>query len=258
MRVTVLGGAAAWPNAGQGCSAYLVQSGAQSILIDCGSGAVQELRKHVDYTAIDAILISHFHSDHVLDLVAYRYGLLYGVRQKSRQIPVWLPPGGLERMRMLGDAFDGQGERYDTFWDAAFDLREYDPESPLELGSITMTFAPTQHFIECYAMRLEHSTGRVVAYSADTGAIEGLVELFTGADLGIIEATLEAHGETPLEWRGHLTPEDAGRLAALARVDRLVLTHLWQERSEDAVVAGARTEFDRDIRIATPGLILRV
>jgi ribonuclease BN (tRNA processing enzyme) len=258
MRLTVIGGAAAWPNAGQACSAYLLQSGEQSILIDCGSGALQELRKHIDYTTLGAIVISHCHSDHILDLVAYRYGLIYGAKMPDRRLPLWLPPGGIERLIMLGNAFDGQGERFDSFWSPVFELREYDPASSVTVGPMTMTFAPTQHFIECYAMRIEDGDGGAVAYSADTGSVDSLQPLFDHAQVGIVEATVERHGETPPEQRGHLTPEDAGRLARTAHVKTLVLTHLWQERPSSDVIRNARSEFDGETLVATPGLTIDV
>lgn len=257
LRLTVVGGAAAWPNAGQACSSYLVSSGSTSVLVDCGSGTIQELRKHIDYTTLDAVVISHCHSDHILDLVAYRYGLMYGARGFDRSIPIWLPPGGIERLRMLGDAFDGQGEQHVSFWEPVFELREYDPSGVLEVGPMAFTFALTQHFIECYAMRI-HAGGGVIAYSADTGRIEPLVGLFSGADVALVEATLENYGETPVEARGHLTPEDAGRLAMLSGARTLVLTHLWQERADEAVLCAARREFLGPIAIAKPGMVINV
>lgn len=258
LQLTVIGGSAAWPSAGQPCSAYLLRTETHAILVDCGSGAVQELRKHIDYTTVDAIVISHCHSDHILDLVAYRYGWAYGARIADRRLPVWLPPGGIERLTMLGHAFDGQGERFETFWDAAFDLHEYDPQAELNIGSLSVTFTPTQHFVECFAMRFQSDSGGSIAYSADTGSIDALVPLFDGATLGLVEATSESHGDTPPEKRGHLTPDDAGMLAHAAGVETLVLTHLWQERPDSAVIAAAAREFGGEILVAKPGLTFSV
>lgn len=256
LRLTVIGGAAAWPNAGQACSAYLLSTDTHAILVDCGSGALQELRKHVDFAAIDAIVISHCHSDHILDLVAYRYALLYGIDPGARRIPLWLPPGGAARLTLLGDAFGGQGERYDSFWDAAFEIREYEPTAALLIGPFVVSFARTQHFVECYAMRFDVAGAASIAYSADTGAIDSLVPLFRGVSIAIVEATVANHGDTPPHQRGHLTPENAGELAERAGVDGLVLTHLWQERAADAVISAAATMFRGPIHVARPGLVL--
>src|SRR5215510_9551479 len=126
MRLTVLGGAAAWPNPGQGCSSYLVSVGDSRVVVDCGPGTLPELRKHVDYQSVDAVIVSHCHSDHVLDLVPFRYGLLYGPTPLTRRIELWLPPGGVEVLRRLASALNG-GEDVDSYWQRAFEIREYDP-----------------------------------------------------------------------------------------------------------------------------------
>jgi len=252
--LTVLGGSAAWPNPGQGCSAYLVQDGSTSILLDCGPNTLLELRKHVDYTRLDAIVISHCHSDHILDLVPYRYGLLYGPERSANRIPVWLPPGGHERMEMLGNAFDGQGEPQDSFWDGAFDLAEYDPDEGLVLGSLSIRFALTQHFIPCYAMRVEDASNGTIFYSSDTGSVQPLLSLVDGAEVVIAEATLDDHGGRPEAERGHMTPEDAGRLASAGGAHTLIVTHLWSERPDTVVERKASEHFGGTIVIAKPGL----
>jgi ribonuclease BN (tRNA processing enzyme) len=107
-------------------------------------------------------------------------------------------------------------------------------------------------------MRFESERGKSIGYSADTGAIDTLVPLLSGCDVAIAEATLDSYGDTPPEQRGHLTPEDAGRLATLAGVKRLVLTHLWQEQPDLSVVPRARKKFAGEILIATPGMTVDV
>src|SRR5688572_3773852 len=125
LSLTVIGGSAAWPNPGQGCSSYLLDNGQQQVLLDCGPDTLHELRKHIDYTDIDAVLISHCHADHILDLVPYRYGLVYGPKRPTRNIPLWLPPGGRQTFTELAEAFGGQGERTEEFWSTVFDIARY-------------------------------------------------------------------------------------------------------------------------------------
>ncbi|MGH9172991.1 MAG: MBL fold metallo-hydrolase [Vicinamibacterales bacterium] len=254
LSVTILGGSAAWPNPGQGCSSYLVSDGQTSVLLDCGPDTLLELRKHADYTALDAIVVSHCHADHILDLVPYRYGLIYGPRRSSRRIPVWLPPGGITRLTMLASAFDGQGEPASAFWDPAFALAEYDPSSSLQINELALSFASTQHFVECYAIRVDSTDGRALVYSSDTGSIDPLKGLVMGADVVIAEATVEHHDDRPAETRGHITPEDAACLAVAAGARALVVTHLWSERSDDVVRKEASASFDGEVLIAKPGL----
>ena len=254
LQLIVLGGSAAWPNPGQGCSSYLVRDEASQILIDCGPDTLHELRRQADYTALDAIVISHCHADHILDLVPYRYGLIYGPRRPEQRIPLWLPPGGRDRLDMLGDAFDGQGEPYLSFWEDAFDIEEFDPAATLAIGALSLRFAATQHYVECYAVRVDDEHGSAIGYSSDTGRISPLLELFQGAGVLVVEATLEGHGDVPKIERGHLTPEEAGQLATRAGAQRLIVTHLWSERPDDDVLGRASQHFGGPIEIAKPGL----
>lgn len=254
LEVTVLGGSAAWPNPAQGCSAYLFASGDTRVLADCGPNTLLELRAQTDYTSIDGIIISHCHSDHILDLVPYRYGLVYGPVALPRRIPVWLPPGGIKRMMLLAEAFGGQGEHPSDFWGQVFDLREYDADDALEIGALGVRLAPTQHFIPCFGIRCEDASGAAIAYTSDTGSIEPLIDRFSGVSAIIAEATLRDHAGKPLRERGHLTPDDAGELATRVQAKTLVLTHLWCERPDDEVVMMAGTRFDGEILVAKPGL----
>ena len=91
MRITVLGKSPAWQDAGGACSGYLVEEGETTLLLDCGNGVFGKLREHVDYTDVDAVVISHVHADHFIDLVPYSYALLLTPRQQP--VPVAGHPG---------------------------------------------------------------------------------------------------------------------------------------------------------------------
>ena len=254
LQLTVLGGAAAWANPGQGCSSYLVRSDARSLLVDCGPDTLLELRRHIDFLTVDAVVISHMHADHILDLVPYRYGLVYGPHRAGRPIPLWLPPGGVSTLRALAEALRGGVEDGDTFWSDAFALREYDPAETLRVGDMSLSFAPTVHPISCYAMRVDHGD-RALFYSADTGSNHDLLPLARGARLLLVEATSPeaAAGSTV-----HLAPREAGTFAAAAGAGTLILTHLWCERPDTDVTSEAGKAFAGRIAIAKPGLTVDV
>lgn len=259
MRVTVLGGAAAWPNPGQGCSSYLVESESAAVLLDCGPNTLSTLREHIDYHSVTGVVLSHWHSDHVLDLIPYRYGLIYGPGHLDAPIPLWVPRGVEQRLYQLAAALtDGEDDPV-AFWASTFAIHEYDEDSQIRLGDLTISMQRSQHYVPCYAMRVEHqSSGQVVAYSADAGSIEPLIGLMHHADVAIIEATLDDYGNIPLAERGHLTPEDAGRLARLADVKSLILTHLWTERDAASVMIRAQSEYDGPLTVAKRGLSIEV
>src|SRR6059058_635532 len=89
MRLTVLGKSPSWQDAGGACSGYLLEEDGVTVLIDCGNGVFSKLRRYRDYTMVDAVLISHLHADHFLDLVPYSYALTYAPRQQPVPVHVW-------------------------------------------------------------------------------------------------------------------------------------------------------------------------
>ena len=108
MRITVLGKSPAWQDADGACSGYLVQGGGQVVLLDCGPGVFAKLRRYVDYAAVDAVVISHLHADHILDLVPFASGLRYGPRKRGRAAAAdraagraWRPSPACRRRRAM-------------------------------------------------------------------------------------------------------------------------------------------------------------
>jgi ribonuclease BN (tRNA processing enzyme) len=252
MRLTVLGGAAASPNPGQGCSSYLVESDGVRVLLDCGSDTFSTLRSVTDFRSIETILISHVHSDHTLDLVPYRYGLKYASGGPSPKIPLWMPPGGKDFLHGLAAAFGTNVDEVQSFFDV-FAVREYDPKWPAEIGPFTIRFHRTRHFIPCWAIRLDEG-GKSLVYLADTGPDEALVDFSRDADLLICEGT---HINPPPEPVGHLTARQAGEIAAAASARKLLLTHLWAELGFDRYRQKAESVFS-PVVIAEPKLVIAV
>jgi ribonuclease BN (tRNA processing enzyme) len=258
MELIVLGGSAAAPNPNGASAGYLVRSGEAAILIDCGSGVVSKLRAQCDPRALSGVIISHLHSDHILDLVALRYCLQYVPPGPGAPLPLYLPPRGIDFLNHLGAVFAVGNEDAGDFWTAVFSPMEYGAEAeegrPLTIGPLSIRLMPMVHYIPAWAMRItERTTGRVLTFSADTGPTAPLAAFAAASDLLLCEATiLEQTGDDPALW-GHLTGGEAGSIAAKARARRLVLTHLWQELGFDNYLAAARHEFDGPIDLAYSG-----
>jgi ribonuclease BN (tRNA processing enzyme) len=236
MRVTVLGKSPSWQDAGGACSGYLIEEGDIAVLMDCGNGVFSKLRRYRDYVAVDAVVLSHLHADHFLDLVPFSYALTYAPRQQPVPVDRW--PGTKAPARP--QLFAPQGAR-DTFrrvvgaWgnedliENAFDLHEYDPAQAVTVGPLRFAFAEVPHFVHTCAIEVTSSLnggGRFV-YGADSAPASELVDFATGADLLMIEATLPRPERGGM--RGHLTPGEAGEHGARAGVRRLVLTHMSDE-----------------------------
>src|SRR3712207_1266137 len=162
MNLTILGASAACPAPGGACSSYLVQHDATNFVLDCGPGSLPNLRRALDYRAVTAVVLSHLHADHILDLVPYHDGLRYGPdAQDDLRVPLWVPPGGVARLQALGGALGHDA----NYFGSTFEVREYDPEGSLTLGAIHLTFVPTQHYVPCWAIRCAAGDATLV-YSA--------------------------------------------------------------------------------------------
>ncbi|MFM9107867.1 MAG: MBL fold metallo-hydrolase [Chloroflexota bacterium] len=251
MRLTVLGGSAAGGNPGQPCSGYLAESGETRIALDLGTATLQQLREHTDAALLDGIVISHMHLDHVLDLLAMRYFLAYSPGASGRRAPLWLPPGGLAFLDRLALALEDDGEGDPYF--AVFDAREYDPARQLTAGVLTISFAPTVHYVPTWAMRVSDGVSSLT-YTADTGPAANLEGFAAGTDLLIAEGSCDEPGDEPRETRGHLMPEEAGELAARSSAKALLLTHLWQQYGLERAARRAANRYAGPVFLAQPGL----
>src|SRR5688500_18560176 len=104
MRLTVLGKSPSWQDAGGACSGYLIEEEGTAILVDCGNGVFGKLRCVRDYVDVDAVVISHLHADHFLDLVPYSYALTYAPRQQPVPVDRWPGTTSPARPRLVAPA----------------------------------------------------------------------------------------------------------------------------------------------------------
>ena len=253
MKLTVLGGAAACPNPGQGSSSYLLEIAGQRWLIDCGPDTISQLRRHAELDTIDAILISHVHSDHTLDLLPFRYGLRYMPGLERRRIPLWLPPGGIDFLDRVANAYSMGTEAADDFFSGVFDIRQYNPDEGLTLNGVSIHFFPTNHVVPCWAMRFESDEG-VLVYLADTGPQDNLVDISRDADIFIGEGTFLDHEDVAETTdRPHLSAYEAGVIAREAGVRHFVFTHYWASLGPDRYIKAASEAFGGEVILAEPG-----
>src|ERR671917_568636 len=171
MRLTVLGKSPSWQDAGGACSGYLLEEDGTAVVIDCGNGVFGKLRQRIDYVDVDAVVISHLHADHFLDLVPFSYALTYAPRQQPVPVDRWpgtdtpacpvlhVPPGARDTFRRVVGAWGN-----DDLIENAFELREYDQSSELEIGPVRVRFQPVPHFTETFAMLISstNGSGRIV------------------------------------------------------------------------------------------------
>ncbi len=219
------------------------------VLADLGSGAFANLRRYREPETLDAIVISHMHADHFIDVVPMRYALKYGDRSNDRRIPLYLPPGGEATLHALVGAF--AKETGDDFLGEVFEIRTYDPGESLAVGDLAVRFAPTSHYITTFALRFESGAVSFV-YSADTAPDEAVVALATGADAFLCESTLSVAGEADRP-RGHSSAREAGSMAARAGVACLLLTHYPASANVVDLEASARAGFAGAVHVVDDG-----
>ena len=263
VELRVLGKSPAWQDAGGACSGYLVSTGELRLLLDCGSGVLGKLRSVCDYAEVDAIVVSHLHADHILDLVPYASGLTYAPRHQPVPVDRWpgtdnpphprllAPPGAREAFRRLCAASGMREQHIET----AFRLEEYDPGAAVSVGDFELTFQPVPHFLPTQAVGIADGGGRLT-YSADSSPSDALCAFAQGTDLLLIEATLpRPEREGP---RGHLTPQEAGEHARRAGARRVVLTHISDELDADWARREAERAFGGPVDVAVEGAVYTV
>ena len=248
MRLTVLGRSPARPNPGEACAGYLIEGGGARLLVDIGPGVVAQLLTHCHPDELDAVVVSHMHADHMLDLVTLRYVYPWRSRPRDERLRVIVPPGSSEQLTELAR---GVGNR--KHFDEAFRLSEHDGRSTMTFGGMSLTPVETQHYIPCWGFRAE-ADERLIAYTADTGPCDALLDLATDADLLVSEATLRSVDEdaAPPQPRGHLLPAEAGDAARAAGARRLLLTHLPIDDGAAWARDEAAAAYGRDVEVAEP------
>jgi ribonuclease BN (tRNA processing enzyme) len=231
VQLTVIGCSPAWPNAGGAQSGYLVE-GEGRLLLDCGPGVLARLRK-VDggWPRVDAVAITHFHLDHWGDLVPWIFGASFGPGREVQPPELWLPPGGIDRLRRYGEQMSFSGQI-----DGAFSVREYEEGKSFRAAGFDVTAIRLEHYSELtFGMRVSNHRS-TLAYSGDTGPSQGLAELARDADVFLCEATLRE--PEPAE-RGHLSEDEAVEAFRESGARRLVVIHRPDELALDPSVERA-------------------
>ena len=238
MELIVLGTGAAYPGPRQACSGYLVRDGQTGLLLDCGNGIVSRLQEAGEMDNLTAIIFSHLHADHLLDIFPLFYSRAYARGKSYPRLPVYLPPGETDRFVRIAEVLRVEPKK---LFERTFDVTEYEPYSGLKIDSLHISFASNEHPIPTYAIRIDDG-GSSIIYSSDTGPSPALEQLARGSHLALFEATLAGSDYNPVN-PIHLTPSLAAEIAAKAAVKKLLLTHIWPFYDRSAMLAAAQRVF---------------
>ncbi|GAA0037337.1 MULTISPECIES: MBL fold metallo-hydrolase [Brevibacterium] len=267
MKLTALGTAGSFPGPGSSASCYLVETEEEKptrVVLDLGSGALTPLQRAIDLDSISAVVLSHLHPDHCMDMLGFYVRHSYDPRFFSGDVTdtgtirtrtaVYAPAGAQERLTRAYHTDPGKsptaGGCEDTDFSRAFEFVDLDHRLVWQVGSLTLEAFLVDHPVETYAVRITDAKGSVIVYSGDTDECENLVEAARDADLFLCEAAFQEGRDSS---RGvHLTGRRAGRVATNADVRSLVLTHIpvW---TDCTIVRGeAAGEYRGPIELAKP------
>jgi ribonuclease BN (tRNA processing enzyme) len=281
-QLVVLGSCGAWPEPGRACAGFLIEHDGVRIVVDLGYGTAARLLAALGSPVadgLDAVIVSHSHPDHMVDLHALLRARWFG-RREAPAIPLFAPDGVLTRLVELED-----GDR--SVVSRVFDWHPI-PAPAQSAGPFRLDSVLLPHYVPNAGVRLS-APGLVIAYTGDTGPAHALAELGRGCDLYIMDATSRdrqpaasssasrssaspasasrslaspllaspsASPVSPSETALNMTAAQAGRAAAAAGARRLLLTHFWPGTDRQASKADAARSFEGEILLAEEGAVI--
>jgi ribonuclease BN (tRNA processing enzyme) len=236
-------------------------------VVDAGDGATRRIAKAgFNVRDVGTIFITHHHDDHTAGL-----GTLMSAawdNQRTKPINVYGPPRTEDLVKAAVHYFTisaeiriADGGRTIPI-EKLFFGHDVGPGMIYQDANIKVTAIENTHFAfhkgpaagkhKSYSYRFD-TPGRVIVFTSDTGPFDGLVDLAKGADLLVSEAnSIEQRMQDLMksgQWQvmtaeeqarikrqmaeGHLSTEDVGKLAALAAVKAVVLSHLTWKADDD-------------------------
>ncbi len=236
MKITVIGFWGGYPAKNEASSGYLLEYGDYRILLDCGSGVLSELQNHIQPEELDAVVLSHYHPDHVADVGVLQHALLIQqlLSGKKKTVPIY------------GHSLDEFEFNKLTYKEITKGIA-YSPDQPIQIGPFTFRFMQTKHPVTCYAMRIEVD-GHVLVYTGDSAYMEELVDFSKNATILLCESNFYSNMNGAQA--GHMTAHEAGVIANKANVQLLILTHLPHYGEHQQLVKEASAVFTREIALA--------
>ena len=247
LELTILGSGTAVPSADRFPAGYLVQGAGQTTLVDLGPGTLRRLAAVLGLDAlasIDAVFLTHYHTDHCADIAALLFGLCNPRFADRKPLRIY----GARGLKALVS-----GLQQDDVWPW---LRK--GKYPLELIEIGPGTTALGDDLQVRAVKIEHTDrslgyrfsvgpeGPALALSGDADVCDGLVELARDAELFVCDSAFP----NALRQAGHLTPELAGEHAERAGTRSLCLTHFYPECDGIDLAAEARSTYSGRVVLA--------
>ncbi|MGO1504350.1 MAG: MBL fold metallo-hydrolase [Brachybacterium sp.] len=258
MRVHVIGCSGSFAGPRSAASSYLIehedeQGRTWRVLMDLGSGAFGPLQNVIDPADLDAVIISHLHPDHYLDITGLEVFWAYHSRDDLGKLPIYAPAPLAERISAV---LSRKGDIPDGVHSSPFEHHALSDHHRFSIGPFEIETRAVLHPVEAYGFRIT-AGGALLTYSGDTDACEALDDLARGADLFLCEAGY-IEGRDDRFTGVHLTGRRAGECASRAEVGHLALTHIPAWTDPDVPLAEARAVHTGQITMVRPMDILDV
>lgn len=241
LAVRILGCSGSYAAAGGACTGYLVQSSDTNVWLDCGPGTLANLHEWSSLADLDAIVLTHAHPDHWLELPIVANALEW--YEPRDRLPVF------SNAHMFAEARELIGQSIST----VFDWKVVDTTETVTVGSQQWRFAETDHYVPTYATRID-ADGSSLVFSSDTGpsfSLQGFVDRAGPIDMALLESTfLDRVGNEGIL---HLSATEAGEMASAAGAARLVLTHQAPREERSAHIEAASAVFAGPVALAEVG-----
>jgi len=218
IKVRLLGSGTILTGGGQACSSTLIETSREKILVDCGPGSLLQLKKSgIQPEQIDFVFLTHFHPDHVADLIPFIFFLANSRIQEKGSVQIWGPAG-------LKSLMDGFRQIYGNWLDSPQVAINELSESVLQFPAFSVKWLKVLHNAESVGYRFNLKQ-KIISFSGDSGYCPELIDLCRQADLAVLECSYPDEKETP----GHLTPGKVGQIGLQAEIKHLIITHLYPE-----------------------------
>lgn len=254
MKLTIVGCSGSFAGPESPASSYLLQEEFEgrtwNVVFDMGPGSLGMLQRFIHLDEIDAIVISHLHPDHCLDITGLFVVTKYHpTRGRIGRVPVHGPHDTAARLSRANGVTRAEADDPNGL-DSEFDFRVIGDAVPFTIGPFTVTPRRVNHPVEAYGFRVE-TGGKVFAYTGDTDSTPALSPLMTGADLVLADAAF-VDGRDEIEGI-HLSGSRAAQAAVDAGgVQRLMLTHIPAWNDPEVCREQAAAVWPGDVELAQP------
>jgi ribonuclease BN (tRNA processing enzyme) len=239
MELIILGSGTGQPLVDRGSPSLALLLDERLVLFDMGPGTLHQLsRIGINHHKIKHIFISHFHPDHTADLIHFLFATRHPpILEKREPFMITGPQGFRDFLKKIQKAYG----KWLTIPLEIMELEELEIQKTDRRAyeAFDIISQPVRHTPQSLAYRIVVPSGKSLVYSGDTGFCSEIVDLARGTDLLILDCSFPDEEEV----EGHLTPSQAGKIASLAGVNKLLLVHFYPEVLATHIVEQCRRTY---------------